>query len=365
MTILQRRRHQFPYGALVLVLALTATGCGLLGNSGSGPGPVPGAMMGFSPGGGLVWESDADLSRDLDNAASTGAKWIRVDVNWTGVESSPGQFRWGYVDRAVNAVQSRGMHALMTLDYTPTWARTPSCSSSMFCPPADPNTYATFAGAAATRYGPQGVHAYEIWNEANLNQWWVGGPDAAAYVTLLKAAYPAIHAGDPAATVVTSGLAPHGDLAQDPTDPVSPVNYLKAMYAAGAHGYFDAFGLHPYPPLPHAPLSGKIGWNALLQTALEHDTMLANGDGDKQIWGTEYGAPTGTDSMSVDEATQAQYMLDGFTYWNGLGFTGPLFVHTIRDGTTSGSDWSAHMGVTHTDFSPKPALNALHTLVLG
>jgi hypothetical protein len=343
-----------------------ATGCGYTAGSGNGSGALSGAKVGFSPGGGLVWESDADLARDLDNAASTGAKWIRLDVNWTGVQSGgPDQWRWNYVDRAVNAVQARGMQVLMTLDYTPDWARRPSCSSSPKCPPADPNTYATFARAAAARYGPVGVHAYEVWNEVNLNQWWVGAPDAPAYVALLKAAYPAIHAGDSAATVVTAGLAPHGDLGQNPNDPISPVNYLKAMYAAGAQGSFDAFGVHPYPPMPHAPLSGKVGWNALLQTSVEHDTMAQNGDGNKQIWGTEYGAPTGSSSMSVSENTQAQYILDGFNYWGGLSFTGPLFVHTIRDGTTSGSDWSAHMGLTHPDFSPKPALGALRSLVRG
>jgi hypothetical protein len=359
------RHIRVSFVALALVLAVMATGCGFSAGTGGSAGAVTGEKIGFSPGGGLVWASDADQSRDLDNAASTGAKWIRLDVNWTGVESIRGVFRWNYVDRAVNAIHARGMHVLMTLDYTPTWARKSSCQTSMFCPPADVNTYANFAGQAAARYGPVGVHAYEVWNEANLNQWWVGGPDAPGYVALLKAAYPAIHGGDPAATVVTAGLAPHGDLGRNPTDPISPVNFLKAMYAAGAQGYFDAFGLHPYPPMPHAPLSGKVGWNAMLQTALEHDIMVANGDGQKQIWGTEYGTPTGTDGMSVSEATQAQYMIEGFNYWAGLSFTGPLFVHTIRDGTTTGSDWSHHMGITRADFSPKPAHAALHSLVFG
>jgi hypothetical protein len=141
--------------------------------------------------------------------------------------------------------------------------------------------------------------------------------------------------------------------------------YLERMYRAGAKGSFDAFGLHPYPPLPHDPLSGKIGWNALLQTSLEHDTMSLYGDGDKKIWGTEYGAPTGTDAKSVSEATQAQYIVEGLNYWNGLDFTGPMFIHTIRDATTTGSDWSAYLGLTHADFSPKPALDAMRNLLSG
>ena len=135
------------------------------------------------------------------------------------------------------------------------------------------------------------------------------GPNAAAYVQLLKPAYLKAHQADPFARVVTGGLAPHGDLAANPGDPRSPVNFLQAMYNAGARGYFDAFGIHPYPPLPHAPLSGTLGWNALLQTQTEHDIMARNGDGWKEIWGTEYGAPTGsTDRKAVSSGEQAQYI---------------------------------------------------------
>ena len=72
-------------------------------------------------------------------------------------------------------------------------------------------------------------------------------------MALLQAAYPAIHRADVSATVVSGGLAPHGDLGANPNDPRHPVNFLKAMYAAGAKGFFDALGTHPYPPLPYAP----------------------------------------------------------------------------------------------------------------
>ncbi|MBV8951563.1 MAG: beta-xylosidase, partial [Actinobacteria bacterium] len=160
------RIPRLPLVALSVLLVMLATACGFqTGGNGATP-TVSGTKVGVSPGGGLMWESDADLAHDLDNAAATGAKWIRLDVNWTGVQpTGPATFQWSYVDRAVGAIRARGMNVLMTLDYTPAWARQASCASSMYCPPANPATYAAFAGAAAARYAPVGVHSYEIWNE--------------------------------------------------------------------------------------------------------------------------------------------------------------------------------------------------------
>src|SRR4051794_8175762 len=55
--------------------------------------------------------------------------------------------------------------------------------------------------------------AWEIWNEEDAPKWWAGAPDinkperdASAYVRLLRAAYPAIKAIDPTATVVLGGV---------------------------------------------------------------------------------------------------------------------------------------------------------------
>ena len=79
------------------------------------------------------------------------------------------------------------------------------------------------------------------------------------------------------------------------------------MYAAGAHGYFDAFGMHPYtyPYTPDEPAS----YNNYCNLGMFYDVMVANGDQDKQVWSTEAGAPTGTyvgsDRRAVSEAQQA------------------------------------------------------------
>lgn len=328
-------------------------------------------MVGFSTAGGVLWETDAQLAADLQAIAATGARWIRVSFDWNSVQPTTGdptQSHWSAEDRVVDAARAHGLQILGLAAYTPPWARQPATTcpaQTQYCPPARASDYAAFVSAAATRYAPLGVHTWEIWNEPNWDPWWASasGPDAGAYVSLLQAAYAAIHRADPSATVVSGGLAPHGDLGANPNDPRHPVNFLKAMYAAGAKGSFDVLGTHPYPPLPYAPDSGTIGWNALLYAQTLHDVMAANGDGSKQLWGTEWGAPTGTSSMSVSEASQATYMGTEYKVWQSYAFAGPLFTHEIRDESNDATNWSQNLGLEHFDGTAKPALTALRNLV--
>jgi hypothetical protein len=353
----------------VVAVAATTVGCGPFGTGGSAH--VPSARVGFSTSGMFLWETDAQLEADLNAIASTGATWIRLPFDWNSVQpTSRGTFNWSYEDRVVDAARRHGLQVLGLAAYTPPWARPTAAAcpaANLYCPPADPATYAAFVAAAATRYAPRGVHTWEIWNEPNWDPWWAsaGGPSAAAYVALLKPAYVALHAADPRAFVVTGGLAPHGDLGSNPTDPRHPVNFLRAMYAAGAQGFFDAVGHHPYPPLPYAPLSGKVGWNALLYTTTLHAVMAATGDGAKQIWGTEWGAPTGSSSVSVGATVQASYMFDEYRQWATYPYAGPLFVHEIRDESTDATSWSENLGLERVNGAPKPALLALRYLTRG
>ena len=76
--------------------------------------------------------------------------------------------------------------------------------SDVLCAPADPGPFAQFAGAAAARYAPLGVHDWEIWNEPN-GAFWLPAPNPAAYVAWLRV-MPAIKAADPEATVISGGL---------------------------------------------------------------------------------------------------------------------------------------------------------------
>lgn len=51
------------------------------------------------------------------------------------------------------------------------------------------------------------IRSWEIWNEPKFEIYWGGHPNAAAYAAMFRAVYPAIHAVDPHADIVTAGVA--------------------------------------------------------------------------------------------------------------------------------------------------------------
>jgi len=239
------------------------------------------------------------------------------------------------------------------VDSTPTWAGV-SGGAPLSAAPADPQEFASFMGALATRYKGE-IGAYEIWNEPNGYQFWSPAPNAADYVALLKAAYPVIKAADPNAVVVAAGL---GSVISFGTLTIDPVTYLQEMYDAGAQGYFDAVAFHPYlyskafsTPSPYA--SAPIN-----QVEAMHAIMVEYGDGAKQIWATEYGQP----SDYASEQNQADYIADFLRTWRNLSYAGPAFIDTIKD-TGSADDNSSTLGVYHLDWTPKLAVAVIEEII--
>jgi polysaccharide biosynthesis protein PslG len=324
---------------------------------------VPGNRVGFAQAYSPTYESATALAREFDAISATGAKWVRFDVIWSQIQAEgPTSFDWRATDRAVRAAHARGLEVLGTLAYTPTWARAPGAPTDKY-PPLHTADFSRFARAVALRYGPRGVHAFEIWNEPNTT-FWAPRPDPSAYTKLLRSASRAIHRADGHATVVSGGLAAQGptlDWVADDGTGMSPLHFLQAMYAHGAHGTFDALGFHPYG-IPGGP-EGSGGWNAFAQTPALHAEMRAHGDGDRLIWGTEVGAYTGSGEHAVTEAVQARYLVDYVTLWRQWPYTGPLFLYTLRDRSRKPANGEDHFGVLRVDYSRKPAYDALRRLI--
>ena len=113
------------------------------------------------------------------------------------------------------------------------------------------------------------VTTWQIWNEANHQEYTQPKPNLDVYTAMLKSSYSGIKALDPTATVIAGGFAPAPDAA-DGTE-YQPATFLKGMYARGAKGYFDAIGHHPYA-YPFNPLEPQ-SWNAYTQTIGLHTIM--------------------------------------------------------------------------------------------
>lgn len=150
----------------------------------------------------LYGMTPADIDRTLDEMQAMGVNNVRVLIPWAGVEYQPDSYYWNTTDYLVNAVFERGMGILGVLNSTPTRATSPGQPPITAAPtPESTQQYAEFAGLAAQRYAGK-ASAWEVWNEPNTVFFWAPAPDPVAYTNLLKAAYPAIKAADPNATVV-------------------------------------------------------------------------------------------------------------------------------------------------------------------
>jgi hypothetical protein len=246
------------------------------------------------------------------------------------------------------------MSVVGTILYTPAWAR-PRGTDSTWAP--DPGLYGEFAGRVARHFAGLGVHAYEIWNEPNTASFWSPRPDPLAYTHVLQAAYGQIKAADPTATVVTGGTSP----ALTDSTHIAPVQWLSDLYDAGAQGYFDAVGHHPYcwPAYP----GSRANWSAWYQmygtSPSLRSLMISHGDGGKTIWATEFGAPTGGPAGShVSERTQAAMVARAYHLFAGYSWAGPLFLYQGRDAGSNPSTREDFFGFLRHNFSAKPAYNA-------
>jgi hypothetical protein len=313
----------------------------------------------------LQYLTGSALSARLDQYVAIGAKVARFQLIWENVQSSgPGTYDWQYIDAVVAGLEARGITALPVIDTTPTWARAAGCSAHV-CAPADPNTYAAFAAAAARRYAPQGVHDWEIWNEPNNPIFWQPSPNTAAYTELLKAAYASIHAVDPAATVISGGLAP----AATGNGWIAPVQFLSEIYADGGGGSFDAVGWHPYdfPDTVTQYRSDGHAWDQMTGTSPSaRSLMIAHGDGGKSIWATEFGAPTCTgDSTCVTEGQQATMVTEAYALWRTYSWAGPLISYMYQDTGTDQANREDFFGFVRADGSQKPAYAAFRAAALA
>jgi hypothetical protein len=298
----------------------------------------------------LYGETHAQIDASLDDMQAMGVNQVRILIPMAYVEPSQGVYNFATTDYIVNAANQRGMAVLGVLNSTPAWA-IPAGQPVFSTPPASNAVFASFASAVATRYAGE-ISAYEVWNEPNTASFWTPTPSAADYVKLLQATYTAIKAADPNATVIAAGLI---SLPNNGSFSTNPIDYLSQMYQAGAKGYFDAVAIHPYQFTVPFSQGGPYGDAAPInQVAAMHAVMVANGDGNKLIWSTEYGEPTAP-AYGITDATQASFTQDYLTAWSQISYAGPSFIYTTVDINSASTDPNQTFGVVRSDGSWKPA----------
>jgi len=303
-------------------------------------------------------------------AQELGADWVRIWGTWENAEPNDGRINQPYVDMLAGKVgdaKARGIKVLMIVGRTPAWA---SGGHGAIAPPSDPARFGAFMGELAKRI--PGVDAWEIWNEQDGHEFWLGGPDPAHYTAMLKSAYPAIKAAQPHDLVVTGGTVGNN------------MDFLEQLYAAGAQGSFDAFGVHTdtacntnHPDFIYRDERGRVGRYAFTGYREVHAVMSRNGDGAKPIWMTELGWNTqstapgscsvgerkGTKPLGVSEAQQEEFLTAAYRCLAADPFVQTALWFGVQD--IPGSVHAGGFGLYRWDGSAKPAAAAFRALDAG
>ncbi|MDQ3811976.1 MAG: cellulase family glycosylhydrolase, partial [Chloroflexota bacterium] len=330
----------------------------------------------------FLWGNPGTTQRDLELARQGGFHWVKQRFEWRNIEGrAKGAFEWEEPDRIVQAISAAGLKIIARVDNQPRWA-----SAGVQWPgtaPADnPQDWTDFLSALAQRYRGR-VHAYEIWNEPNLDrEWGDKKPDPAAYAAMLKSSYGVIKAADAQALVVSAGMSP---TTTSDSHAMPDLDFVRAMYSAGARDSFDILGVHAagYKAEPCAD-PGQVAQSPELTNndpspvsmkriyAFRHvedvrELMVQQGDADKQMgvlemgWTTDQRPGSAYAWFAVDRETQARNLVGAFEcarqrWAPWMGFMSVIYIAEPAWTQQNEQYW---WSITNPDGSPRPAYTAL------
>lgn len=338
----------------------------------------PHAALGFN----IALRGDEQPDRPAFNdqaltlASEAGSHWVHLQVRWEYFERwGQGQYDPAPLDRVMQQLLAHDQRALVTVvGPSPEWM---GLGGGI---PADLSSFSAMMYYLADRYRGQ-VQAWEIWNEQNLASNVGGRIDVVQYAEMLKAAHGAVKAANPDAVVVFGALTPTG--VTDLNLALDDVQYMHEIYAwndGEISDYFDVLGAHPgsndntpdqwWPGNP-----GTDGWSDhnsfyFRRIAELHAAMESHGDGDKQVWLTEFGWTTANQAPGYEygvnnsEADQAAYLVRAFEIarqewpWMGVMFVWNLNYSVVTDPADEKHPWA----VLNADWSPRPAYDALKAM---
>jgi polysaccharide biosynthesis protein PslG len=328
----------------------------------------------------VTWgQPRADVDREIELLRQAGIRWIRANVNWAGLEPDRqgeiNEWLLAEYDYAIDRAHEAGLQVLMPIaDGVPYWASadparyvdaggTPRWEANYR--PQRMSDYGDFVRFVVGHFAPKGVHTYMIWNEPNHPRFWPSGPDAGAYVPMLRAGYTAVKSASPESTVLLGGLSK------------SDFYYLEAVYRAGGGDYFDAVAVQPYTygVDPTDAWNGVHDWedpdrisiNAFPAIQEVRRSMVAFGDEEKDVWLTEFGYSTTTRDGGVSAARQAEFLMKAYRSVERFPWVKALFWYAARNSPfyDDRDEYEARFGLTTTSWGLKQSYWALRAYALN
>jgi hypothetical protein len=229
-------------------------------------------------------------------------------VQWQDIEKRRGHYSWTRLDQLVRAAQAAHAEVTYVIAMTPHFY-----ASSPTKPPRNIARFKAFVRAVMNRYrvfhGAPGIARYQVWNEANISNFWTGTPLQMAQ--LVRAVDQVRDQVYPRATVVSPPMTMRLSYQAD---------WLKKFYAVRLGGkpvwrYFDVVALNLYPLPTYGRRAGtpedSMALLAQARSRLRHDHVPAS----KPIWNTEVnygllsGSQAGRPAKRIADKLQASYVV--------------------------------------------------------
>ena len=337
-------RRIYRAAVLSVALLLSLLGFAVI----QAPTPASAAML--NPYGFSVWGYQ-------NRVTASGLKWVRLQRDWSSIETSPGAYNFTGLDQDVARANAAGVNATVPLQDAPSFRLTQVCNGVNLFP--GPNEMSTFASIVAARYNGRNGHGYvasfEIGNEEYDGYWggsWANTlPCRAAnyYGPVLRAGYEAVKAQSPNALVGMFGMWW--------VDTGHVQSYMTWLYANGYGRYMDFANFHYYPGGNPAVTSGStpsfdLEWKTI------HAVQVAYGDGAKPVWCTETGWAVSSVNQGsnpvVTLAQQSQYLQYVLDSSRNSGVMQRVFIYMISDTGYDGMN-------IYTPSGPLPSYNMLES----
>jgi hypothetical protein len=301
-----------------------------------------------------------DPERCYDHLGRLGVKWARCQTGWSRTEQEKGKLEFGWLDDVVDKLLRQSIQPWFSVGfgnklYTPDAPHQTAVGWHPMRSAGEREAWLRFVRAAAERYRNK-VKYWEIWNEPNLDHWFVPtGADPAVYAEMVRITAPEIRKRVSGAVIVGGSLS--GGF-------TSNSDYLERCLQAGLAQHADRISYHPYRPVPEANYENEV-------RALR--AMLARFNPKIGVWQGENGCPSQSGSSGAlrqyawTEKSQAKWTLRRIMTDLRLEIELTSYFHTAdmlnyftSDGKPGPTNYKGL--IRGTDYSPKPSYHALQNL---
>ena len=307
----------------------------------------------------LTWGVSSSVqNQDVAAMRDLGVSWTRLTLSWHDAEPSKGSFDSKYLngfDSALSLARGTGAHVIVDVYESPQWA---SGSTDKEAPPQNPQDYANFISAMASRYAGQ-VDAWEVWNEENIGRYWGNAVNPGAYGKMLKLSYPGIKSADPNTQVIFGGMSEND------------WDYLNSVYrdVPDIGSYYDVMGVHPYSAIwspdeirydsgGHITMDSFAGYREVRRVMLDHGT-------DKPMYFTEMGwSTTSQPNLGVSPQQQADYTSLAWKCMQQDSYVQVGILYELRNNfwMNDADTWEDQLGLVTTNWTHKPAYDAFRAI---